>query len=167
MKKRSKVLITSLSLITLFFVYYNIDYKYEPNYKIVGSINSIKPYAIYSKGNVYIVKNKKLIDSINLLEDDIVIIDERFDDNPSMKVISSASITDRNVRNEIIDIMQEYNIEYPSEWNRTTKSLRLEWYIHNLLFDFNYKLDHTTDVDLDNKDEEKYNMPFVNKILKI
>ena len=167
MKKRSKVIITSLSLAAFLFVYYNIDYKYEPSYKIVGEMNSIKPYATYSKGSVYILKNKDQIKKLNLLEDDIVIIDQRKGDNPNMQIISSYSITDRNTRNEIIDIMQEYNTRYPSEWKRTTESLRLEWFVHNFLYGFDYKLDHTTDVDFDNNDEEKFNKPFINHLLKI
>ena len=167
MKKRSKIIITTLSLITVMFVYYNIDYKYEPNYEIVGYVNSTKPYASYSKGDVYIIKNEKMIKSLNLNDNDVVIIDERYDDNPSMKVISSCSIRNKNEINEIIEIMKDYNTKYPSNWNRTNESLRLEWYVHNLLFDLNYKLDHTTDVDLDNNDENEYNRPFFNKLLKI
>lgn len=167
MKKRSKIIITTLSLITVMFVYYNIDYKYEPNYEIVGYVNDTKPYASYSNGDVYIIKNENKIKSLKLNETDIVIIDERHDDNPSMKVISSCNIRNKNEINEIIEIMKDYNTKYPSNWSRTSESLRLEWYVHNLLYDLNYKLDHTTDVDLDNNDEEEYNRPFFNKILKI
>ena len=167
MKKRSKVIITSLSLAVLLGVYYNIDYNYNPSYKIIGQMNSIKPFATYSKGNVYILKKKNQIKRLNLQEDDIVIIDERDGDNPNMQVISSYTVTDKNVRNEIILIMQEYNTKYPSNWNRTNESLRLEWYVHNLLYNLNYKHDHTTDVDFDNNDEEEFNKPFFNHLLKI
>ena len=167
MKKRTKIVITSLSLAALLFTYYNIDYKYQPKYEIVGYVNSIKPYARYSLGDVYIIKDKKLINEITLSTNDVIIIDERDDDNPNMHIMSSCNITDKNARNEIIEIIQEYNREYPSNWKRTNVSLRLEWYVHNLLYDLDYKLDHTTDVDLDNKDEDYFNKPFFNHLIKI
>ena len=130
-------------------------------------MNSIKPYAIYSHGNVYILKDQEKTKKLSLQENDIVIIDQRDGNNPNFKVIASYMINDKNIRNEIIEIMQEYNREYPSNWKRTNEALRLEWYVHNLLHDLNYELDHTTDVDLDNNDEDVYNKPFINKIIKI
>ena len=167
MKKRSKVIITTLSLVCVLFVYYNIDYKYDPKYKIIGNISMSKPYAMYSKGDVYIIKNRNMLNSSLFKDTDIIVIDERNDDNPSMQIISSCNIADKEVRNEVIEIIQEYNKEYPSNWKRTNESLRLEWFVHNFLYLFNYKTDHTTDVDLDNNDEDNYNKPVVNKMLKI
>ena len=68
MKKRTKIIITSLSLAALMFTYYNIDYKYVPKYEIVGYVDCVKPYATYSLGKVYIIKDESLIDKIDLLE---------------------------------------------------------------------------------------------------
>ena len=45
--------------------------------------------------------------------------------------------------------------------------MRLEWLMHNLGYRFNYKKDHTTDIDLDNDDEEKFNKKILNWLLKI
>ena len=56
---------------------------------------------------------------------------------------------------------------YPSKWNRSLKSMRLEWFVHNLLHDFNYKLDHTTDVDFNNEDEQKFDKEVIRKLLKL
>ncbi len=167
MKKRTKIVITSLSLAALMFTYYNIDYKYTPKYEIVGYVDCVKPYATYSLGKVYIIKNEDLIDKITLSENDVIIIDQREDDNPNMRIMASCNITNKDARNEIIEIIQEYNRKYPSNWNRTNESLRLEWFVHNFLYDFDYKLDHTTDVDLDNKDEDYFNKPFFNHLIKI
>ncbi len=169
MKKRTKVIITSLSLVAILGVTTCINHEYHPSYKIVGNINTTKPYATYSSGDVYIIKldNKDIIDNIVLNKNDIVILDDRDSVNPNMQVLSSSSIYDKEKRNEIIEIMQDYNNKYPNNWNRTNTSLRLEWFVHNLLFDFNYKLDHTTDVDLDNNDEDYYNKPILNRILNI
>ena len=167
MKKRTKIVITTLSLAALLGVYYNVNNTYTPQYKVVGYFNSTKPYAKYSKGDVYIIKDEKLIDKLVLLDYDVVIIDEREGKNPSMKIISSSSIDDKHDRNDIIEIMQDYNTRFPSNWKRSNESLRLEWFVHNFLFNINYQLDHTTDVDLDNNDEDEFNKPFINKILKI
>ena len=169
MKKRTKIIITSISLAALLGVACTLNHEYHPNYTIVGEVNTTMPYATYSDGNVYIIKyeNMDIIDSLILNEKDVVVIDSRDDDNPDMQVLSSYAITDKEKRNEIIEIMQDYNSKYPSKWKRTNKSLRLEWYVHNLLYNYNYKLDHTTDVDFDNNDEEVYDKPFFNSILHI
>ena len=167
MKKRTKIVITSLSLAALMFTYYNIDYKYTPKYEIVGYVDSIKPYATYSLGNLYIIKDISLIDKISLSKNDVIILDQREDNNPNIRIMSSCNITNREARNEIIEIIQEYNRVYPSNWKRTNESLRLEWFVHNLLYNLDYKLEHTTDVDLDNNDEDYYNKPFFNHLIKI
>ena len=61
-----------------------------------------------------------------------------------------------------------YEELYPSEWNRTIESMRLEWFVHNASHMFNYKLDHSDDVDLDNDDQLKYeNVNILNKLLKL
>ncbi len=143
--------------------YLKHDYVYKPIYTI---IEDEAYFATYSLGKIYI-GNRKYINHLKgpFSKNDVFVIDERTEgDNPNMQIISSYSITDRNTRNEIIDIMQEYNIRYPSEWKRTTESLRLEWFVHNFLYGFDYKLDHTTDVDFDNNDEDKFNKPFINHL---
>ncbi len=169
MKKRTKIIITSLSLAALLGIACTLNHEYHPNYKIVGEVNTTKPYATYSKGDVYIIdyNNQDMINNLILKENDVVIIDSRNDENPDMQVLSSYLINDKHLQNEIIEIMQEYNKEYPSNWKRTNEALKLEWYVHNVLYYFNYKHDHTTDVDFDNKDEEVFNKPFFNHMLKI
>ena len=167
MKKRTKIIVTTLSLAAILGLYCSIDVNYEPKYTIVGYVNEETPYATYSKGDVYIVKSLEKADELVVQENDVIIIDQREDDNPNMRVVSSYAIRDKFLQNEIIEIMQEYNKEYPSKWKRTNKSLILEWYVHNLLYNVNYKLDHTTDVDFDNKDEKVYDKPLINSIIKI
>ena len=156
-----------MCLATLLFVHYNIDYKYVPEYSILHYVGDVKPYAKYSKGFVYIINDLTVIDSMNVNNDDVIILDQRNDDNPTLKVLSSYKIKDNKDRRDIISIMQDYNKEFPSKWDRTIESLSLEWYVHNTLYDINYKHDHTTDVDFDNSDEDYYNKPFINKLIKI
>ena len=164
-KKKTKVIAISTITAVLLFVYYNYDYKYTPKYDIVYDNKEDVFTALYSYGKVYIVNDLNKIN--NLLENDIVILDERDSDNPNMKIISSHYISDKDIRNDIITIMLEYEKKYPSNWSRTIESMRLEWFVHNLFYDLNYKRNHTNNVDLDNNDEEKYNNKTLQRILKI
>lgn len=165
MKRKSKIIITSITAACLLFIYYNYDYTYVPEYQII-ECNSSKYYkARYRSGNVYIVKNLKEI--VDVGDNDIIILDERNKNDPNMKIISSNKISDKNIRNDIIEILLEYEKEYPSNWNRTPESMRLEWLVHNVFYDLNYKRNHTDNVDLDNNDENKYQNTILNKILKI
>ena len=163
MKKRTKRIITSITAALMLLVYYNYDYKYVPNYEIVCKSNHC--FATYSKGNVYIVKNINKIPNVS--PDDIIIIDDTKSNDPDFKIISSYLITDKNIRNDIIEIIFEYASLHPSKWNRTRESMRLEWFVHNFLYQFNYERNRTTDVDFNNNDEEQYKKEFYNKILKI
>jgi len=164
MKKRTKRIITSITAALLLFVYYNYDYKYVPNYEIICNKKN-HCYATYSKGNVYIVKNRDSIRDIK--EDDIIILDQRNGKDPNFKIISSYLITNKNIRNEIIEILCSYEEDYPTKWDRTKESMRLEWFVHNLLYTLNYERNRTTDLDLNNQDEELYRKEFYNKVLKI
>ena len=168
MKKRTKRIIVSITAALMLFVYYNYDYKYVPQYEIVGTnYSSTKPYAKYRYGNVYIVKNEKSIDKNEENPYDVFVIDRREGNDPNFRIISSCEINDKDARDDILEILLQYEKEHPSNWNRTIESLRIEWFVHNFLHFFNYKTDHTTDVDLNNKDEEKFDNKFYGKILKI
>ena len=168
MKKKTKRIIASVTAtFLLLFVYYNYDYKYVPEYEIVGFLNNSKPFATYRYGNIYIVKNEKNVPSELDNPYDVYIIDQRKGDDPNIIIISSYEITDKDARNDILEVLLEYEKMYPSEWNRTIESLRIEWFVHNFLHFFNYKPDHTTDVDLNNGDEEKFSNKIYGKILKI
>ena len=85
-----------------------------------------------------------------------------------MQIYSSYKISDTNVRNEILNILMEYEKKHPSKWERSLNSMKVEWFVHNLLHLFNYRLDHTTDVDFNNADEEIYNVKNnVKRLIKI
>ena len=53
------------------------------------------------------------------------------------KIYDSYKIRDKESRNEIIEVLMHYEKENPSKWCRTKESMRLEWYIHNILHDLN------------------------------
>lgn len=164
MKKKTKITITSISLAGLLFLYSQNDYQYVPKYSVIGE-NYNYWEAKYRDGNVYIVKKLSAIKKVN--ESDIIILDDRDENDPNMEIISSHEINDKEARNDIIEIILEYERRYPSKWNRTIESMRLEWYIHNILYDIDYERHRTDNVDFDNSDEEYYNKHILNKILKI
>ena len=169
MNKLKKALISVGLTVLLLGAYVESDYNYNRTYEILDDSNPA--FASYSDGNIYIGNTRFLKDIYysGLYQDgDIFVLDKRnYDTNPDMKVISSCTIKDKNIRNDIIEVLQIYEEMYPSNWNRTTESMRLEWYMHNASYDFNYEKDRTCDVDLDNEDEDKYNNKILNKILKL
>lgn len=129
------------------------DHKVIPNYEIVDKKNY---YANYSNGKVYIGKRKNIEKITDASENDILILDRRDEDDPNMQILSSYRIIDANIQNEILEIINEYEKEYPSSWNRSTNSMRVEWFIHNVLYYLNYNRERTTDVDFNNEDAKVY-----------
>ena len=169
MKKKRKIIITSITIAGLALAHLEFDYSYKPNYTIMDTIDNHNIWkAKYRYGNVYIVKSMEMVEKVDKESDhDIIILDARSDLDPNMEIISSFKITDKEARNDIIEILMEYEKLFPSEWNRTIESMRLEWFVHNMLYNIDYERDRTDNVDFDNSDEIEYNIKFLNKVLKI
>ena len=146
---------------------YNYEHKYNPKYEILEE--NYDAFARYSKGKIYIGTKSYLIGCIDKIEDgDIIILDQRNSQNdPNMKIISSYKITDKDIRNEILEVLCKYEEKYPSKWNRTIESMRLEWFMHNISYKLNLEQDRTGDVDLDNNDEEYYDNEIIRRIFKL
>ncbi|MBR1416967.1 MAG: hypothetical protein IJ572_04040 [Bacilli bacterium] len=148
--KKKIILLASVLFISSFYIK---DKTYaESSYEIVDD-NS---FATSDNGCIYIGKEDYLnsIDSIS--DDDILILDQRDQINPSIKIYSSYKITNSKERNKIIAIIEEYEKKNPSNWNRSTKTMRLEWLVHNILYYFDYETNRTKDVDFENDEEELY-----------
>ena len=164
-RKTKRKILAVASAVLIGVTYYNIDHVYHPTYEI---LQEQKAFASYSKGKIYIGDDDFLNSLTDLCEDDILVCDERFyEKDPNMKIYSSYRITDKNIINEILEVLCYYEECYPSPWERTIESMRLEWYVHNLSYIFDHRRDRVTDVDLNNKDEKKYNDEFLRKILKL
>ena len=137
--------------------------QYEINYL---RDDELEPFATYSRGYVYIcslAKAKSVEEKAS--SNDIIVIDRRNEDNPEMIVLNSFEIDDKKQREEIIQILSKYEELYPSNWNRTQDSMANEWLIHNALYNMSLFHSRTTDVNLDNEDEEDYNSKILTKIL--
>ena len=153
-KKRKRILALAASLIFLGHLSYG--YKNTSRYEITDSAHSLA-FAKYSKGLVYI-GSKTFLATIIPQKNDVLVLDSRDEKDPDMKIFSSYKIVDPMIKDEILKILLQYEKKYPSKWNRTIESMRLEWYIHNIMHFFNYEIDRTTDVDFNNDDENTYNI---------
>ena len=84
-----------------------------------------------------------------------------------MRIYDSYKIDDKDRRNDILEVLCLYENMYPSDWNRSLESMRLEWFMHNLGHDFNYKKDHSDHVDLNNEDEDDYDDKVLRKLFRL
>ena len=147
--------------------YYSIDHVYHPSYEIVCE-NQSGPFAKYSKGCIYIGSNTYLNSLTNINEYDILVEDQRFNlKDPNMKIHASHRITSREERNEILEVLCYYEACYPSPWDRSLETMRLEWLIHNISYFWGLEPDRSGDVDLDNNEEKMYDNKLLSKLLKI
>ncbi len=167
-KKNKKITILRRTLIVgallALLSYHFIDFQDNPTYEIIEECD--EAFARYSKGKIYI-GNKEYLNSLKCInENDILVEDLRDSKDPDFKIHNSYLVTDRNIRNEILTILLEYEQRYPSNWDRTIESMRLEWLAHNLSYIFNYELHRTADVDLNNEDEKLYDNTMLQKMLK-
>ena len=133
----------------------NKEYEYHPDYEILTDSDA---YAKYPDGNVYI-GDLDYINSIECNPNDILVLDER-SEKSNIKVIDSYKIKDRDYRNDIINIILEYENEYPSNWDRSAETMRDEWFVHNMLYGLGIRRSSTTDVDFENNEEKVYKMLF-------
>lgn len=84
-----------------------------------------------------------------------------------MIICSSCEIKDKDIRNDILEVLCCYEEMYPSDWDRTIESMRFEWLCHNMAYYVNYKVDDSSEVDLNNSDESKYNSKVLSRIFRI
>lgn len=141
------------------------EHKYEPNYEIIADEES-DAFATIGDLTVYICSSRKEIKNMQDIasENDILIADERNTQDPNMIIYDSYQITDKDLRNDILCCLLEYERMYPSEWNRTIESMRNEWIIHNISYYFHYQRKSAENVDLNNEDETKYNSILLKKL---
>ena len=158
MKQKWKQKLAYIGAVIVLFSFIH-DHKYDPHYEILENSDA---FASYSGGLVYI-GDQEFLDSITPNEGDILVGDYRFDHtDPEYEVYDSYKIHGREARNEILEILQEYERLNPSPWDRSMESLRLEMFFHYYSHYFGYEIDRSGTTDLNNRDEEKYD----NKILR-
>ena len=127
-------------------VTYNNEYEYS----------SEDPYAFYRNGKIYICSEDVIKRIRNDKTSDIYIIDGRNDNDPDFRICNSYEIIDPIEIGRIIEVLENYEMEYPSNWDRSKVSMRREWLAHNICYYFNVEKNRTSEVDLNNSDENKY-----------
>lgn len=154
-KKRLLILSSCLILLTTSKMskdnYVN-DYLLNEEY----TIDSMLPFAMYNNSKVYIGNEEYIKEIRNDSTKDIYIIDKRSEKDSNISIVNSYEIRNPIEMEKIINILLEYERKYPSNWNRTKKSMLNEWIAHNICYDFDYRRGSTEQVDLNNQDEEKY-----------
>lgn len=166
LKIRNALLAIGATTLILLSPYTNKEITYAEEYSINEDFTEPSasiPFGTCSYGNVYIINNPSQIDSKE--ENSIFIIDQRRDDDPNIKIHNSYKIKHEKTMLEIISIIQQYEQMYPTNWDRTQTSMLNEWEVHNICSNIYYKRQRTDHVDFNNKDEDKYSLQVLKKIL--
>lgn len=134
----------------------NIKVNYNEEYDKCGD----SYFASLDGKNIFIVDDR---DSF-CLDDNIYVIDSRYDDDPNMIVYNSYKIKSIEEIKELLKILKEYERQYPSKWERSVLSMEYELIVHNLAYYLNIYPESSKDVDLNNADEGVLIPKFENKI---
>ena len=164
-KNKKRLLCATAACLILGAYAYTRKNEYSPNYTILNYEDG--PFACYSDGYVYIGSKEYLDNLDNISPKDILILDDRADKDPNMEIYNSYLINDKEQRNEILEIITYYEMLYPSEWDRSIESMRLEWYFHNVGYYLNYRTSDAKEVDLNNGDEKKYDSEVLRRLLRL
>ena len=151
-------------------IYLFNDHNYKDNNYIIFETNE-EPFGAYSKGNIYIGSHQYIESIKDKVKPGDVLVEQgyRTDDNyydPNYKIYSSYLIKDKDDRDAILRVINIYNTATSFTFNRTMESMRVEWSIHNILYNMGIERSRTKDVDLNNDDEKIYSDPVLKKIFK-
>ena len=113
-------------------------------------------FVTYKNKDIYIVGEDLAKELKDTNPNNIYIIDDRCDEDPDMSICNSYKFKNIDDINTIINLLIEYEEKYPSSWNRSTKSMKNEWLIHNICYFLNIEKSRTEQVDFNNNDEEIY-----------
>lgn len=120
--------------------------------KYYDNFEKNKKYANTDGYDIYISNKLFEVNSNNY----IFILDDRKNNN--IKIVDSYKIHKLKTKNNIIEVILNYNKTYPNNnWIRTKYSMKNEWIVHNILYIFNIKRERTKDVDFEYKEENIYN----------
>jgi hypothetical protein len=151
----------ALGILLLFLLNCNKD---SINNSVLTSVVSEEGFGEYSKGRIF-VGDQAYLDSLDVKEGDVLVLDERDGSNPNMKVYNSAMITDEKDIESIISYLLHYEEIDPSDWNRTFLSMKKEWLWHNISYAIRLRRDLSKDVDLDNADENNFIVDSIKKYI--
>ena len=114
-------------------------------------------------------KNYSYYTENEIFSDFVIVLDRRINvgnpQNPNITIINSYKIDwdeqQYEILREIKDYVNDNPVVYPTKnvWDRTIDSMKIEWDVHNVCYNFPRLFDRssTQHVDLDFKDEDRYN----------
>ena len=106
-KKIKKKLLAVSAALVLLTTYGSIEHDYNPQYQIIDE-QPCGPFGCYSCGYIYIGSKSYLASLTDINENDILVEDQRFSSDPNMKIYSSYRIDDRDLRDEILEVLCRY-----------------------------------------------------------
>ena len=121
----------------------------------------------YKEGYIYIGNEEEynqMKDQIG--ENDFDVLDQRECLDSNMKVYDSYRVASSYDQESILRILLFYENLYPSKWNRSLESMKLEWEVHNALYHVKYQRERTKDVDFNNADEKRYSQAVLKRMIK-
>ncbi|MGN1337737.1 MAG: hypothetical protein ACI4WW_04600 [Candidatus Coprovivens sp.] len=144
------------------------DREYNPIYTINQEYNDdMVPFGSYRYGDVYIIKEDELNKVKKIVTvNDIIVVDARYRNNPDMIVINSSYIWDKDVIDDVLHILLEYENMFPSQWDRNIESLRNEWIMHNIAYKLGINTSDTLSADLDNEENMYFDHKVLTKLLR-
>lgn len=167
MKKpnRKNVLIYLIALLVSFSLFKNRNNKKE-----IIDLTDNKTYSVYgtySRGKIYICDSMHDAECASLVcaENDVIVVDQTELNDPNMKIVSSYKITNRQEMIEILNVIKKYCMNKECNWDRSISSMQNEWIVHNICSNMAIKRERTDDVDLNNSDENLYNLKIIGKML--
>lgn len=122
---------------------------YNNNY-----IDEETSYATYKNKDIYIISVETAKELVK--DDNIYLIDDRLSEDPDMSVCNSYNFKSLKDINTILTLLIDYENSDPTDWNRSYKSMKNEWLIHNICYFLNIQKSRTEQVDFDNSDEKTY-----------
>lgn len=166
-RKKAFILSSIYLFFCMFINSFNIDeereFSYEKNPSYDSEIDN--EYAYYKGRNVYIL-DEETFEEIEKRQSNIYLIDYRNVFNSNVQIYDSNLIRDKDDMYNILAILLEYDSEFPNDrWNRSIDGMYLEWYLHNIFFDYSILKDRSCNVDLDTRDIFFFEDYLVKKLL--
>ena len=139
------------------------DFSYEKNPSYSSELNN--EYAYYKGKNIYIIGEEEF-EVMDKSDDNIYLLDYRYVFNSNVQIYNSKMFCDKEDMYNILAVLLEYNQEYPNDrWNRTIDGMYLEWYMHNVFYNWSILKERSSNVDLDTRDALFFEDSIVKKLL--
>ena len=91
-------------------------------------------------------------------ENNVTIIDERFNGDPNVEILNSYKINDVFKMLDIIDEIIEYEKNNPTDWDRNKYGMLVEWAIHNMAYNLGFFTESSASVDFSSFEENFYSL---------